>query len=61
MIMTSKRKQQIEKIYYDWDKALSNNDAGGLLLLYTEDATLESPLIPHLTGNESGKLKGGNK
>lgn len=48
----------VEKIYHEWDKALSNNDAQALLALYAPDATLESPVIPHLMGTENGVLRG---
>ena len=41
-------RQNMERIYRDWDKALSENDAEGLLQLYAKDAVIESPLIPHL-------------
>jgi hypothetical protein len=56
--MTTERKQQIERIYNEWDKALSDNDAEALLQLYAKDAILESPVIPALTGNEKGELQG---
>lgn len=48
----------VERIYYEWDKALSNNDAQALLDLYAPDATLESPVIPHLMETQSGILCG---
>jgi ketosteroid isomerase-like protein len=48
-------KDDAERIYYEWDEALANNDVERLLALYTPDATLESPLIPHLLGIESRK------
>src|SRR5262249_30845590 len=47
-----------ERIYLAWDEALSRNDAGALLALYAEDAVIESPLVPHLLGRESGVLHG---
>lgn len=47
-----------ERIYLEWDKALSSNDMEALLALYTYDATIESPLIPHLLGQETGVCKG---
>lgn len=57
-----------EKVYKSWDRALSDLEQGTpeqtnaaierLLALYTQDAILESPLIPHLTGNDSGMLRG---
>ncbi len=50
--------EKLERIYLEWDKALSNNDAAALLALYAEDAVIESPLIPHLTGKEEGVCRG---
>jgi ketosteroid isomerase-like protein len=50
--------KMIERIYIEWDKALSNNDADALLALYSDDAVLESPVVTHLTGNNSGEIKG---
>jgi hypothetical protein len=48
----------MDRIYQDWDKALSENDAEGLLKLYAQDALIESPLIPHLLGKEEGICRG---
>jgi hypothetical protein len=48
----------VERIYYEWDKALSENDAHALLELYAPDAAIESPLIPHLLGKKDGVLRG---
>jgi ketosteroid isomerase-like protein len=48
----------IERIYRGWDEALSKNDAAALLEFYAPDATLESPLVPHLMGTESGVCRG---
>ncbi|HEY6442318.1 MAG TPA: nuclear transport factor 2 family protein [Candidatus Acidoferrales bacterium] len=50
--------RDFERIYKDWDEALARNDAPGLLALYAEDGTLESPLVPHLLGTEKGICKG---
>src|SRR3954470_3154968 len=52
------RPEAIERIYHDWDAALSKNDPEALLALYAPDATLESPLIPHLMQKEHGICKG---
>jgi len=49
---------EIERIYHEWDEALSKNDMTALLKLYAEDAELESPLVPHLMGGENGILRG---
>jgi len=48
----------VEHMYFAWNDALSRNDAETLLALYARDAVLESPLIPHLLGMESGVLRG---
>ena len=40
----------VERIYREWDAALSRNDAAALTELYAPDAVLESPLVPHLMG-----------
>jgi len=48
----------VERMYYAWDEALSRNDAAALLALYAPDATIESPLIPHLMGSERGICRG---
>jgi len=48
----------IERIYNDWDKALSSNDVEALMQLYAEDAIIESPLIPHLLKTERGICEG---
>lgn len=48
----------IERIYFQWNEALSSNNADALLSLYAPDAELESPLIPHLLGKEEGICRG---
>jgi hypothetical protein len=48
----------MDRIYYEWDKALSDNDPDALLRLYAPDAVLESPLIPHLMDSETGVCRG---
>lgn len=48
----------VEHMYFAWNDALSRNDAEALLALYARDAVLESPLIPHLLGMDSGVLRG---
>jgi len=47
-----------ERIYHQWDDALSRNDVEALLALYTPDAILESPLVPHLLKVERGICHG---
>jgi hypothetical protein len=56
--------EKIERIYYDWHATLArleelpperlDDGVEGLLALYAQDAILESPLIPHLTGTDLG-------
>jgi len=55
---TERFRLEAERIYVEWDKMLSSNNIDGLLALYTNDATIESPLIPHLLGTERGVCKG---
>jgi ketosteroid isomerase-like protein len=47
-----------ERIYREWDEALSSNDVERLTALYAPDAVLESPLIPHLLGTPTGICRG---
>lgn len=48
----------IERIYREWDDALARLDVDKLLSLYSVDATLESPLIPHLLKMKHGICRG---
>jgi SnoaL-like domain len=48
----------VERIYYEWDNALSRNDADALLELYAPDGVIESPLVPHLLGKKEGVCRG---
>ncbi|MEV6773350.1 nuclear transport factor 2 family protein [Nocardia sp. NPDC051030] len=43
---------EIEAITYEWERALAAHDVDALLACYAPDATLESPLIPHVLGTE---------
>jgi hypothetical protein len=47
----------IHDVIERWEKALGGHDAEALLATYAEDATLESPLVLHITGNR-GALRG---
>ena len=47
-----------EQIHIEWDNALENNDIERLLKLYSVDAIVESPLIPHLLNQDSGICHG---
>lgn len=48
----------LQRIYEDWDQALERNDPQALIELYAKDATLESPLVPHILGSGQGILRG---
>jgi hypothetical protein len=39
----------VERMYHAWNAALSRNDAAALLALYAPDASIESPVVVHLT------------
>ena len=49
---------QVERIYRLWDQYWSADDLKAMLDLYAEDATIESPLVPHLNGGNQGRLEG---
>jgi ketosteroid isomerase-like protein len=51
-------RQEIDRIYHTWDRMLAERDVEGALALYAPDATLESPLIPHLLQTERGLCQG---
>ena len=48
----------VERVCQMWDDALARNDVDGLAALYAPNAILESPLIPRLTGSETGVPRG---
>lgn len=60
--------ENVERIYRDWDAALArleelpperlDEGVEALLMLYAKDATIESPLIPHLMKTERGICRG---
>lgn len=43
---------EFEHIYRAWDNALHHHKLQEMLALYAPDATLESPLIPHVLQNK---------
>lgn len=47
-----------EHIYRKWDEALARSDPEALLACYAPDAVLESPLVPHILGTETGVCRG---
>ncbi len=50
--------EDIERIYMQWDDALSRNDPDALLALYAPDAVLESPVVSHLLERDEGICRG---
>lgn len=42
----------IEAVVHAWESALAAHDLDALLACYAPDATLESPLVAHMTGEE---------
>jgi len=50
--------EAVERMYEQWDLALSSNDPEALLACYATDAILESPLVPHLMNTKNGTLHG---
>jgi predicted SnoaL-like aldol condensation-catalyzing enzyme len=49
---------EIERIYKLWDDALGKKDLEAALALYTDDASIESPLVQHLLKTDAGVVKG---
>jgi hypothetical protein len=45
-------------IYEAWDDALGRKDVDAAMSLYAEHVTLESPLVRHILGTESGIIEG---
>lgn len=43
---------EIEAVTHAWERALAARDVDALLACYAPDATLESPLVPHLLGTD---------
>ena len=48
----------VERIYKAWDDALGAKDLDAAVALYASDATIESPLVGHLLGVQSGVRQG---
>lgn len=55
--METAQATDIHDVIERWEAALGGHDADALLATYAEDATLESPLVPHITGGH-GRLQG---
>ena len=56
--VSNKAIEDADRIYHEWDDALSRNDVEALMRLYHPDATIESPLIPYLLKTERGICQG---
>lgn len=50
--------EQAAYVFREWHKRISERNAPALGLLYTDDATLESPLVPVLLDQTSGIVEG---
>jgi hypothetical protein len=50
--------RSIERVYRDWDAALHAKDVEAAVVLYAEDAVLESPLVRHLADARCGVIRG---
>jgi len=50
--------ESIERIYKEWDDALSKLDVDRIIALYSPDVTFESPLVRHLFKTDRGVLHG---
>ncbi len=50
--------ESIERIYQEWDDALSKLDVDRIIALYSPDVTFESPLVRHLIKTDRGVLHG---
>jgi ketosteroid isomerase-like protein len=50
--------ESIERIYQEWDDALSKLDVDRIIALYSLDVTFESPLVRHLFKTDRGVLHG---
>jgi ketosteroid isomerase-like protein len=50
--------QQAQFIFEEWDRRARSRDVPGLLDLYTDDAVLESPLVPRSLHRPGGILRG---
>lgn len=56
--VSSELEAQVERVYRLWDQYWSADDLDAMIGLYAENATIESPLVPHLNGGNNGRLEG---
>jgi hypothetical protein len=55
---TEAEMQAAQRIYGAWDDALGRKDLDDSMQLYTQDATLESALVRHVLGTDTGIIHG---
>ncbi len=58
MTSVSSAQEQGERIYQAWAHALATKDLEAVLALYTDDATLESPIVNTLWKTDRGIVEG---
>jgi hypothetical protein len=58
MTATQTELEAARRIYVAWDDALGRKDLDDSMRLYTEDVTLESALVRHVLGTETGIIHG---
>jgi hypothetical protein len=51
-------REQAQFVFDEWDRRARTLDVAGLLDLYTDDARLESPLVPRILDLPGGALRG---
>lgn len=51
-------REQAQFVFDEWDRRARTIDVTGLLDLYTDDAILESPLVPRILDRPGGVLRG---
>ena len=51
-------REQAKFVFDEWDRRARTRDVAGLLDLYTDDAILESPLVPRILDRTAGVLRG---
>jgi SnoaL-like protein len=56
--ITTDELQAARRIYLAWDDALGRKNLDDSMKLYTEEATLESALVRHVLGTDTGIIRG---
>jgi hypothetical protein len=51
-------REQAQFVFDEWDRRARKLDVAGLVDLYTDDAILESPLVPRILDRSGGILRG---